>query len=613
MSLLFSSRRYCAVLFLITLLTSFSSGDKLFAGPSTADPNRVFEVQYNEMSQQYWDRSKVAIDIILMVTRKIEDAQATGNLNVVPPREVSEAYAMVEELAFCAGKLNILGEPCARHFSLFSEDAKGILLRFIRDYLELPNVKDRLYSKKSQTELKRLIKAQVSEVTKLQGMIRRQEWQQLDEKVHEISLKIWRYLCWYPDEKITDPVLVQIFKLRPDYADQINAEFKMKADEVLTELAAQYVPPFTSVLENMNSAVEMIAKNGKVSWNNQEMAGPEWITKFTEQVKNTQVEALKYKGIQVSHIVSNPDAEASLETVTSAQRKFITGVIDGFAKAIQNDAARVSGIEAETLYREYLASLTEFLSLLENDELAQPINEAMRELAGKSQSFSRDVAKYTDATGDLLRWRKRMATARAQAWQTKEGYVSFEDLLKSEKIGKLERSRGEDIEIDVRTWLDELNFMREKFVDPENPKLVSVDNLVLSEQKQQLFSPVQNLYCATVEVPKAASQELAQLMADLQANSSGAYPLTLEAQLAVYRALHYDYAQAGGVLTEVEFEGRVTQFAKCDSSDMARERLSRFEEKMNWELLQLRNISISHIKPKWVRTDYFFADVEDSP
>ncbi|QDU78660.1 hypothetical protein Pla110_03640 [Polystyrenella longa] len=588
---------------LLGLLTCSST---LIAGPSTQDPTQLYEVRDEEMSQYYWERSRDAIDIILMVTKKIEDARAIGDISVVSPREVSEAYVMVEELTFCAGKLGQFGEPCARHFLLVSSDAKGTLLRFIRDYLEIPNVKDQLYSEQTQSRLKKVVKEQASKVKKLQAMIKRQEWRDLDETIHGIYLEVWRYLCWYPDEKVEDPVLKQIFELRPEYNEEINEWFRQEADEILTQLSEQHTPAFPSVLQSMNDSLVNIEQNGRVVWDNSEVTGPEWVELFTERIKQAQVEALKYVGIQVSHLSSNPQIKTSLEIMMKSQRQFMATAIEGIAQAIQKDAVRVSGIEAETLYREYLGALTGLLALIEDQELVAPIEPAMQELAAKSESFTKDVATYSDVTGDLLRWRERKATAqvaRARTLETQEEYISLSELFKSEKIGKQERTRGEDIDVELRTWIDELRFIDEEFIS----KPVYVDDLVLSEQRQRLLSPVREHYCATVEMPKAASTELSYLMTDLQANASDSFPLSIKAQLAIYRALHYDFYQVGGELTEVEFESRITQFARSSPSDLARERLFQFEERINPESFRVRNATIGHIKPHWVRHQYFFS------
>ena len=107
------SSRLLSAVCAIAMLGSLALPNTMLAGPSTENPSDLFQARNDSTSQEYWERCRTAIDIIMMVLQKIEDAEAAGNVSVVPPREVSEAYVMVEELSFCAGHLSILGEPCA--------------------------------------------------------------------------------------------------------------------------------------------------------------------------------------------------------------------------------------------------------------------------------------------------------------------------------------------------------------------------------------------------------------------------------------------------------------------------------------------------------------------
>ncbi|MEZ6045857.1 MAG: hypothetical protein R3C11_09835 [Planctomycetaceae bacterium] len=598
------------IILLITLVFHSRPESITWAGPTTDNPTQLYQARFDEMSQHYWGRSKAAIDIILMVLGKIDAAEASGDIKVVPPREISEAYVMVEELSFCATKLGIYGEPAARHFQLFASDSKGKLLRFIEVYLQIPGVKDQLYSDKSRKGLKKVISDQVKKVKRLQTMIKKQEWQELDEEIHGIYLAVWRYLCWYPEEKVTDPVLVQIFELRTEYSEEITETYKQQADEVLTQLSAELQPQFGFITQELEQAINAISKQGKVKINGTDVSGPEAIKTITEQLKQVQVQAIKLLGVQISHSASNPRVDAEITALQISQPKFLRGSFEQLGKMISADASRVNGIEAETLYGQYLPALNSLSALVEDPELLKPVDQAMLELASKSKDFLADVTTYEDTTGDLLRWRERMASAHVRTQQSGE-FATLLDVMKSGNIGKFERTRGDDIDVDVRTWLDDIQTLKTEYVG----KQVIIDDLVLSESEQILFTPVKDYYCATADMPAPANLEIGQLIADLQATSTDTIPLTLQAHQAIYTALHNDYYQIGGELVRVEYEGRITQFATCKPGDLARERLTEFEEipVNNLAALLIRNTTISHVKPEWIRHRYFVSFPKQAP
>lgn len=603
------SSRLLSAVCAIAMLGSLALPNTMLAGPSTENPSDLFQARNDSTSQEYWERCRTAIDIIMMVLQKIEDAEAAGNVSVVPPREVSEAYVMVEELSFCAGHLSILGEPCARHFQLFATDSKATLLRFIAAYLEIPGVQDRLFSEGSRLNLERVVKAQVGKVKRLQALIRKQEWKELDEELLQIQIELNRYLCWYPGRSIEDPVLKQIFEIRKQYAEQIAQFYDNQASEVLSKLAAEYKPNFDAVIAELDAAIESIGSAGYVTRGNSQLSGPEFVNRFIDDVKAEQVEAIRYHGVEISHSASSPGVDTTLYNLATSQQQFVKSVTEGIGKLISTDASRVSGIDAETLYREYLTALTQLLSLIDDDSLEQPIEGAMLELASKSESFAEDVEMYTTATGDLLRWRERTAAALVKSARTKgeqpTAYMGLSELFASKKINKFERSRGEDIDVDISTWVDQLKQMQQEYIGQP----VVVNNLLLSEKQKRLLSPVENLLCATVEMPRAATREVSLLLADLQSAEADSFPLTLEGQLALYHALHYDYAQVGGTLIEVEFDDRVTMMSRCEPGDMARERLRMFEDSrdVSPQLWLDRSVSVAYVSPEWVRSRYFFA------
>ena len=104
------------------------------------------------------------------------------------------------------------------------------------------------------------------------------------------------------------------------------------------------------------------------------------------------------------------------------------------ANLIAADAARATAEQASPLYFDYVQALSGPLLLVsDRAALVSAVQPALRQLAAKDQILDFEVRAYEESTSELLRWRRRVARARATDLQAKHPdlLTNFTDAVRS--------------------------------------------------------------------------------------------------------------------------------------------------------------------------------------
>ncbi len=264
-----------------------------------------------------------------------------------------------------------------------------------------------------------------------------------------------------------------------------------------------------------------------------------------------------------------------------AFKKFCSDATGALVKLIEADAAQLSPEAAADRYQAYLDALAPALSLAAEPALVEQVQAALDRAAAISPPLVVQIASYRSATGPLLRWRARLASAEAaRAKSAGEATFSFKRSI-AEPLPKLIPKLSKEF---------------------EGKTIVALD-LVGSRRQGLATSPPDLADTYRVRVPAepmAANYE--RLRAALLCDDRKG-PLTLDAAMALAATRRGDLVAAGGAVKRFQLDSYLVFLSHAGAKSPAR--LDRQPASFPGRL-RLR----VELEPAWLQQRYAFVELE---
>jgi hypothetical protein len=558
--------------------------------------NEIYEKVYTDIkgfAEQYESRGAARLS-----------EKALGQTNVT-----------LTHLKRAANQLTILSETAGIDYMYRYQVLHRRLRLFIGEFSQAnPDVVRRIDDKMNKENA---IRAKARQ--NMEDLVAKKQWDRAEALMYSIQDRLNSEVCFLIPERIN-----QIYLPFAPTFDATESEMNRQRRETATAMFTKQLEAdpldYNAALAKIKAAVDAIGSTGKCTWDAAEVSGPQAIGKVSDLWAQTEATALRVRAIQWALYTTNPQTSYAAQ-VTATQpdqalkptpfelqyEAFSNSVISLLGDLISADASRASAAEAKTLFPEYLRALAPVQRRAQSD-LEAKLATSLNALATKA-GLQNAVAKYRDATDDLLRWKQRVAESRATAEATAypsltEAHVktttsesSFEGLYPRQNLvprdARLLGSAPEIIQVVMAKMLNNSY----SFSDCVRLSATSKIAIGRYDSRCYLIMPIVD---ATLLEP-----EIKALKSDLMVTDTTP-ALTLKAAAAIETALLSDMRAVGGSLGGLYLESYLTRFGKMSQAAVAIANLD------SLPLEPIKGDAVPHclmrydVTPHWVQHDYFF-------
>jgi len=539
-----------------------------------------------------------------------QEKLAENQLSHVKPQAVGQTHVAILQLDRLAQRLILLGEPAGAELQLRAEQLGRQLQAIILAYLQLPGVAERVA--KDYKNLVARAQQRAAVVSKAKQLADRQEWEKAESVLREAIDELETTCVWFSVEQrrralgeLTGPLAL--------VEDRVRRFRKERARELLAEARRKLTPDFAALMGEVRDAITSLRTGSDTGPEGESHFGPNVLNRVGEGWQQAQHQAVQCLGLDWARGLDATSPE--LSQLVEAQSRFSAEIGPALAELIEGDAARSDASQARGLLVAYLERLAPLVGLSADDSLADAVASPLEKLAAKSLELAAEVEAYRAATSDVLRWRRRTATAYARARRaefrpirqqyleafraanSRPGFVAANavDTSRAEfstPVPGVMRRASEQL-IGSRAFLEDLVGL------PTTPRIT------VARYHQRGYAR----FSVPDELAEPFAREVASLEADLLVNPS-APPLTLEAAVALFRGRRGDLAAAGGEIVGVSVEPLVTRFATLSAAGRSLAPLGPLPAEPGTTRAMHQVVVQFEIRPTWLAHECFFVEPE---
>jgi len=581
----------------------------LMAGPNLSDTTASLGVRDESLSNSLQSEALEAYLTAVKGLEHMEGLMEAGNPKKISATMVIKtAHLPIRNLNRAAARLVARGEPAGADFRLRAQALRSRLAVVIEASKENPAIA-RQIAKRGL--LKRAAAKNEKKLNTVIARSRKQDWEAAADGMHRIFHDLTSVSIWYSGGAAKNPY-DRYFTVNQQIQPNVQ---KVQNDQARKEMSAvrdQTVPDFSGLLAAVNNAAAAVGSSGQVDLNGEYLSGPAWLNSFGAAMRQVQLDAVRCRGVDLARAaIRAPTAHGDLEGLADEEAQFHTDVAAAIAQFISADAVRASASEAGTLYGEYVAAVAQLAGPQTGAELAAVVQPALDQLVAKSPETQSDVAAYTAATSDLLRWRQRVAESYAAA--------------QGETYGPL----GTTFQTNAVSYEHQAGCLFSKKRLTDHARLfgaiplpvAAVGNRLVGQQVRaaQLSAAVDGsghltspqTHSAYVHIaPGTADWFLAveQLRTTLLVDDTNP-PLSIEAAVALQSAEAGTFEEVGGTLEEMELEGFSTKLTTLTAADSGLAAgLRRIPETVLNQAPSCLLVRLE-LRPQWLRHKYFYLDL----
>ena len=580
---------------------------EILAAPGTADPHSSLPVRDNEKCKALLEEATRLCDELTALLATLKAPPEGGKtLSKLPPREFGTAYVTAQRLRRVANELVIQGEPAGVDFQVRGYALERQLETAMTDYRKQPGNEDRVGI--TYTIFVREAKRRSGILPKVNILVNARKWDAAEALMIPACDAVDEQGAWFQGQ-VREQTTGSLSKAMILVTQEMSKRRAEAARQELGARRAAEAPALSEIIAPFRSAVLQVRANGVADFEGQSLDGPQLLQAMADAWQRAQWQTLRTQGIDWARGLNAGESKSQELTGMLAQYKALSAEFPQVIGAlIESDTERVAPGLARQLYLEYLAQLAPLVVSMAGEAFAKEIEPKLAALSAKSPELLAEVATYRIVTGELLRWRRRVAEAQARVQG--KGYQSIVEAAIPavstglNKPGLTGGASNQSLEFAIRFPLP---LVAERMQKELVGKRIRLDRISgIEAAKRRAVSAYQRRMYATFSQPEAALAEVTALAGDLMVNKA-APPLTWEAALALASAQRGDYRAAGGKIKAATLEAVVTRFATLPESARPLVPLGQLpaESMAPAPLSQL--LIRFDFQPNWVQNEYFFV------
>lgn len=580
------------------------------ANPNARDPLLPLEIHNLTAAQATLNQADKLFQSLFKELRAI-----SANPTRVAGKKLSDLHVQLSQLRRAAVELQMLGETAGVDYHQRAQVLTGMFSKIVTVFQSTPA--GQAYVGQAQQFLASPRAVQERRVTSanVQKLMQQDKTEEAF-RVLQQALDPLSSLTVFLEPRAADSFTAEYATFRNSLMIRRNAAFRAQAQTSLEQLAASQLPRTQELLQAVAAAAASLQTAPQADVGGQSLAGPECLAHFGEAWRELQLSAVRCRAIEWARISALPDL-AYLPNTDPPPPQMPDGMLTGFADQvgtslaalIEADARRAAETEAPDLYVRYLQTLAPLVADTADGKLQAAVQPALEKLASKSTGFAREVQAYRTATQELLRWRERLAQARAANaaadCQTSDRLLLDSFISRGEFYGLFaaNESASDQAALLLTSCPQVILATQERVLD----KPILVKDLVGLRGGKLAVARYRGRHYTTLPSPDV-SVEVSRLQRELLATAQQPV-LTLQATVALASAQRGDHASAGGLVKNFHVEGLIPRFAALRPEIQQLVPLGSLPVEAE-PLAFIAHVLVRFdIEPAWVQNRYFFVDL----
>ncbi|HEV3025012.1 MAG TPA: hypothetical protein VGX76_21210 [Pirellulales bacterium] len=523
-------------------------------GPQDVEGSQEDEAPKKDKSRKKSAASKK--DSAKKDSAKKDSAKKNGNQLL----EIGQAHTSLVQAQRETVVLGIFAEPAAvdlqfrlKQWQARLEELKKILLNDAETAAKVESSIPKWLADAEKLRQKRIPKAQ--------QLAEQRRWREATEELYELGDELRPRLFWYDGRPFQAGFKPIVDTLLPIEQEHMKVLRKQSEEAIKTQLD-DAVSVLQRGVAEIEATLHSCQEGGRGAIDGQELAGPELLTALAPRCRRLSVAACRARSLCWRWNAGHEKPSPQQALIEEACGKLAGAFVDGSRRLIEADASRIQPAEVSALYQRYLQALAPLAAGDAAGALASGMRQPLEKLAAAAPEFAADVAAYARVTGEVLRWRERFASARAERLENE--YAGLETTLK--KFHDHPPNARKKDEPSIEAW--RLGMAAPDFVQHASQNLVS-QKVSVSDTGAPLGQARPSIggYRNRTYERIAPAADLRNLAAELRSDlwaSAATPPLTLDACIAIHSAEAGECELAGGTVESLEIESLVTRLATFD-------------------------------------------------
>ena len=445
-----------------------------------------------------------------------------------------------------------------------------------------------------------------------------QRWDNAYEGLQEFFDSVHAHAVFLSTRE-ADPYLAPYLERNRRVSSRRNQQLREQVYQALETQIAESQPDLSGLLDAVSAAREQVASQGAAEIEERSRSGPECLEYFLDRWPDVHLQVLRGRAMVWAH---QPQVSGTFLSETPAPpahvdqaeyEAFCQQFLEELAGIVRADAQQVDSEQAQTRYAEYLEVLAPRVSRVAGGRLESAFEPALNELIDCSPALAEQVAAYEVATGELLRWRARVAAEAADS-RTDDfpasGSLLTEAFTSSDEYeGLLPAQEPELSQAALRAGAPQV-------LEPASERLIGrglrLESIAGLPGGRLAVSHYRQRHYATLPRPDVTAP-VETLKRDLLVTETTP-PLTLAAHTALASAEQGDFQSVGGTLQSVFLEGVIPRFAALPAGALPMSPLGPLPAETPDANRMLPQVMLRlQVQPTWAAHRYFFIELVEEP
>ena len=507
------------------------------------------------------------------------------------PRKVSQGSVNLRQLKRWVEWLRNYGEPASVDLSMRLSFYDQTLLKVTQQFWSIPQ--SGAIRQKVIVGLARSEKQRLQRVAKITDLLQKGDAvaaeKQLDSLLDEIFATAG---CLTPEE--VRPITEPINQVEGFVRSAMSEVRQNRAREVFTQESQRFVDQYQALIGAVEEAATPIAAGTPLLRGEAVVSNVVALDGFINDWNEVHVGLIR--AVALVRIQSRAKEDAW----TAKAAELSTMMQAAIIKFVVADVSKTNPDRASAKYTEILSLLGSMVSRCSSTTFANGLEKPLQQLASKA-GMGEQVRKYHEATSDMLRWRARVASAKAKS-QAKEYPVASslaQAKLSATAVGLYDQNQPSLPQV-TRPIPDLMPLISTAMLQSS----VTLPGLRRLDGKTEIWMSrfAENLY-GKIPVNSIRLKSPEALERDLLVDQQHP-PLSLSAAIAVALSEEGVFESVGGSITEITLEGAAARFAKLPAVAGCLIPVGEVQpagvDPLSALVLRL------DIEPKWVQHKYFF-------
>lgn len=392
----------------IGLLLSIANA--VAAHPSGSDVDAPMSVRNEPISRAQATAGYALHQTILTGVNELSAKQQQGSLAIGDVAKLGQLHASNEYLARVAGTLKSRGEVAGDDLMLRKQGLSIRIRELVKTLVKLPGFPGqalRATADRTLAEGER----QIAAITK---MIEQGDAESASMALDKILERLHATTIWFEGTSQGPE------KYLPPFVGPRNQADEVMKQKALAQLAidmntfiARDRPIIAERMLRLESIAETMKGSGAIALGGETNEGPRLLVKMAQEQSEIQLLITRTMAAASVLALASPDGGNIAQELLDQQASLAEKAKASIAACAVVMVERVEPFDSESLLQAMMTSCGELGAYYSREEIEAMVGPAIPPLLGKIAGLDVNVNSYRERTAELLRWRRRVATAQA--------------------------------------------------------------------------------------------------------------------------------------------------------------------------------------------------------